>query len=132
MLADADRRKVRDLVADLDGMADRLERARLKAPPDLGEALAALAGRLADATALIGELTNADPEDAGEEARQAGRALRALRRDALAIWFDLRTSGPWQAETLLGMVVDGLPEVADAVEDLATILEIAALTRGAE
>ena len=29
------------------------------------------------------------------------------------------------------MVVDGLPEIADAVEDLATILEIAALTRGA-
>src|SRR3954447_25581526 len=100
------RRRRNAVLAALGSVAERLERARLKAPPALEGTLAGVARRLADVAALAEDLPDVDPDDREEAADRLGRDLWELRADALEVWFTVRDSGPWQAGTLLGLVLD--------------------------
>src|SRR4051794_6325822 len=126
------RRRRNAVLAALGSVAERLERARLKAPPVLEGTIAGVARRLADVGTLAAGLPDVDPEDREWACELAGRKLAKAREEVLAAWFAVRASGPWQAGTLLGLVLDELPEAADAFAGLAADLEVAALLEAAE
>src|SRR4051794_40429560 len=126
------RRRCNAVLAALGSVAERLERARLKAPPALEGTLAGVARRLADVAALAEDLPDVDPDDREWLCELAGRKLAKAREEVLAAWFAVRASGPWQAGTLLGIVLDELSEAADAFKDEAEDLELDELPEAAE